>query len=375
MIRNRKRSQHAPTRRGAWVGLAVAAVALVATASVAGLAKGTTTTAQAKPAPVALGDNATSGRLDVSDAAAYWTPQRMAQAQAVQPAVSTEGSAPSAQGVVDPHSSAGWAPKALGGSQAQIEVGLNGDAQPDGECYHCAVPFTRYFYFAEYKQYPASTVAKIFFTNDGGNYVCSGSVLYTNLVDTAGHCVANTDGTHQWSTNVLVCPSYKAGVDPKIGCWAGSNLWTKTAWKTNGSYEWDFGEIVTSTCGTVNCKPIANVTGFLGYCYGCGYDQNWTALGYPAAAPFDGTKIVDCQSQFGFTDSEGNNQGGPDSASIGCDTTGGTSGGPWIIGWGSSNYLNGHNDWRHTSQTREMNTPYYDSRWCGLINSAGRPCS
>ena len=65
----------------------------------------------------------------------------------------------------------------------------------------------------------------------------------------------------------------------------------------------------SSAPGTENCKPIANVTGFLGYCYGCGYDQNWTALGYPAAAPFDGTKIVDCQSQFGFTDSEGHNFG------------------------------------------------------------------
>ena len=54
------------------------------------------------------------------------------------------------------------------------------------------------------------------------------------------------------------------------------------------------------------------------------------------------------------------------------------SGGPWIVKFsglsGAYNYDNGHNDWRYTAITTQMNSPYYDSRFCALIKAAGRPC-
>jgi hypothetical protein len=293
------------------------------------------------------------------------------------PAIKAGPAPASTQSTGTPQYGEGWAPAGLregpSGGAASPVAHASG-IQPQIECYECFVPYTRWFYFARYRTYPVSTVAKVFFSQNGGNFVCSGSVLYTDLVDTAGHCVALGGSGNVFSSNVLVCPSYNAGVNAAVGCWGATNLWTKSVWINTGSFEWDEGEIVTSTCGTVNCTSIANITGYLGFCYNCGYDQDFTDLGYPQAPPFDGNYIVVCNSQFGYQESDGNNQGGPNSVSIGCDMTGGSSGGPWIIGFASNNYLNGHTDWRYTALPQQMNSPYYDSNWCSLINAAGRPC-
>jgi hypothetical protein len=61
---------------------------------------------------------------------------------------------------------------------------------------------------------------------------------------------------------------------------------------------------------------------------------------------------------------------------IGCDLTGGSSGGPWITKFsgasGSANYLNGHNSYRYTSHPQEMFSPYFGSQaqslWYTLVN-------
>jgi hypothetical protein len=56
---------------------------------------------------------------------------------------------------------------------------------------------------------------------------------------------------------------------------------------------------------------------------------------------------------------------------IPCTMTEGCSGGPWMI---SSNgvfgYVNGHNDFRPTSDPGHMYSPYYDSGWFAVFNTA-----
>jgi V8-like Glu-specific endopeptidase len=328
---------------------------------------------------VANGNVSQAATMTPAQTYKYWTPQRMASAIEVPAPNVPEGPVPAATAASAGGSgtSPGFAPKKLieGPTGGPPVSPVPAGAQSLTEPYHGFIPYTRWYYFAKYLTFPVSTVAKVFFTNNGGNYVCSGATIYTNIVNTAGHCVANTDGTHVFDSSALVCPSYNAGVNPAQGCWAATNFWTTTVWLNTGSFEYDMGMIITSTCGTVHCNSIAASTGYLGYAYGQGYDQDQTAFGYPQASPFDGNYIVVCNSQFGYQDSDGNNQGGPNSAAIGCDTTGGTSGGPWIIRFGSNNWLNGHNDWRHTAFPQEMNSPYYDSRWCSLVNAAGRPCT
>jgi len=358
------------------LGTPVLLVALLVTIGVSGAAsKGGTSSSAASTQ--STGKLIRSQPMNAAATYRYWTPARMAAAKPVPvPAIAeSQHGVAAAGGPSGPaRAVSGYVPANLRALPASPQSPQgSGGARPDVECYHCFVPYTQYYYFARYRTYPVSTVAKMFFTNNGGNYVCSASVQYTNVVWTAGHCVANTDFTHQFSTNVLICPSYNAGVNPAVGCWAGGGMVTWTNWFSNNSFEWDMGGITMSNCGTVNCTDIGNVTGYLGLAWNWPENQNYYAFGYPQGSPFDGRFIVTTNSQFGYEDSDGNNQGGPNSVAIGSSQTGGSSGGPWVWQFGTNNYLNGHNDWRHTAVPEEMNSPYFDTRACQIANAAGRP--
>jgi hypothetical protein len=318
----------------------------------------------------------------------YWTPARMASAIPADVTVRGTERAParSPAATGSPGRAAGWAPATLRPrlvGPAVAPATTQSAGQPQSQCYHCTPPFTRFYLYWRYRTYPVSTVGKVFFTNNGGNYVCSGSVIFTNTVDTAGHCVANTDGTHMFDSSFLFCPSYNAGVNPAVGCWAATSFVTATDWLNSNSLEADYGAAILSTCGTVNCTSVANVTGFLGVAWNWPEDspssttapmgtENWFAFGYPAGSPFDGNFIVVAASEFGYEDSDGNNLGHPNSHAMGNDMTGGSSGGPWIWQFGTGNYVNGHNDWRHTAVPTEMNTPYAGTLQCNVWVAAGR---
>ena len=57
---------------------------------------------------------------------------------------------------------------------------------------------------------------------------------------------------------------------------------------------------------------------------------------------------------------------GPAPQAIGCDLTGGSSGGPWIMkfsgGAGATNYVNGDNSHRRSTNPLEMFSPHYDDQ-------------
>lgn len=362
----------------ACIGVAVYSATGVASASNAGANLKSTTAIPAAGPPAGPPAGLITHHLTQTpaEARAYWTSARMAAAVPV-----TTPTRPETPRSVSPDIPTGppgkgdsWSPPGLyeGPSGTAAQSSPDAGASPTTQCQYCFIPYTRYYYFAKYRTYPISTIGKLFFTNDGSNYVCSASVIFTNTLDTAGHCVANTDGTHQWDSSALFCPSYNAGVNSAVGCWAANYFVAWDQWKTSGSFEWDFGGINTSTCGTVWCTSIANRTGYLGVAWNQGEDKNFTAFGYPQAAPFDGNYLVVCQSEFGYETSEGNNQGGPNSIAIGCDMTGGSSGGPWILGFGGGNWVNGHNDWKWDSLPQAMNSPYVDTRDCQVWSAAGR---
>ena len=358
-------------------GLSVIVLTPTLSAQLVGRGSASATTQSASPM--------TSNIMTAAEAVAYWTPERMASARPVGPlTVSTGGAlaAPAANRATGAPGFTNGVPP--GGEEAPTlplaSPGGGGGIGTLAVGYHTPIPFTRWQYFAIYKRYPIYPVGKLFFSNDGGNWVCSGSVIAVNTVWTAGHCTSNTDGTHQWSTNVLFCPVYDNGApNPGVGCWAGLSLSTWNQWFTYNSLEWDMGSIGMSTCGTVNCMSIGNFTGWLGFAWNYPEEQHWMHFGYPQGAPFNGNKIQVCASEFGYEDSDGNNQSGPNSLATGCDQTGGSSGGPWIMSWGlpgqigggAGNWVNGHQDWYHTAFPNEINTPYFDTRACTLANAQG----
>jgi len=329
------------------------------------------------PASIPSGVTVAPSRQTAAEVQGYWTPARMAAAKPLDKIMSRGAARAQAPVKVPARGAAGSAPSYMPSSLRPVgpirnpsqPIGQAAEA-PNTQCYECFVPYTRWYYFPRYRTYPVSTVGKLFFTIGSSGFVCSASTNYVDTVMTAGHCVY-TPGTG-FNGNELFCPSYNAGVNPAVGCWAANYLVTSTVWANTGSFEWDTGGINTQPTGTVINNHIGNVTGWLGLAWNQAEDQNWFDFGYPQAAPFDGRFIVVCNSEFGYEESDGNNQGGPNSLSIGCDMTGGSSGGPFILAFGSGNYLNGHNDWRYTALPQQMNTPYYTTIECLVDQAAGR---
>lgn len=184
-----------------------------------------------------------------------------------------------------------------------------------------AYPFTRY----EPTTYnPAH--GKVFFTDSGVNYVCSGTALASgnkSVVWTAGHCV--NEGPGQNYTNWAFVPAYKDGARP-YGTWAARALLTTDAWRTSGDFSFDEGAGVVST--NAAGQSLTDVVGSRGIAFNQSPQQHYLAHGYPAAPPFTGGRMFICESDLALRDTSAN----PQTLGIGCDMTGGSSGGGWIVG-------------------------------------------
>jgi hypothetical protein len=182
-------------------------------------------------------------------------------------------------------------------------------------------PFTRY---EASTPYPAMH-GKVFFTDNGVNYVCSGTALTSgneSVVWTAGHCV--NEGPGAYFTNWAFVPAYKDGARP-YGTWAARTLLTTSAWRTGGDFSFDEGAAVVSTNAG---QTLTDVVGSRGILFNQAPVQHYLAHGYPAAAPFTGGRMFICESDLALQDTSAN----PPTLGIGCDMTGGSSGGGWVVG-------------------------------------------
>ena len=85
--------------------------------------------------------------------------------------------------------------------------------------------------------YPANVVAttgKVFFTEGGSNYVCSGTATNSSngsVVTTAAHCV--NEGPGAYVTNFAFVPAYNNNVRP-YGTWTARTLVTTSEWANDG---------------------------------------------------------------------------------------------------------------------------------------------
>ncbi len=252
-------------------------------------------------------------------------------------------------------------PRGLIASQA-----APGDAAPEAQAVPAAAPqpmsggftyptpFTRYQVESQLRKQPGTrAVGKLFFTQNGGSYVCSASTISDNEIWTAGHCVS--DGAGNWSSNMLFIPSYRNGTGP-YGSFSCFNQTTSSAWHFSGDLRYDYAG---ADCGTNSLgQNFASTTGWLGFAWNWGYGFHYDDFGYPAAAPFNGQLLQRCESSFGHVDAR---MSGLQPQAIGCDMTGGSSGGPWIWQFGTGNYVNGENSYKYTtpSEPLEMYSPYY----------------
>jgi len=174
-----------------------------------------------------------------------------------------------------------------------------------------------------YTSAPTRTNGKVFFTDDGLNYVCSGTALLSgnkSTVWTAGHCVH--DGASNFHTNWAFVPAYADGQRP-YGTWTARDLLTTSGWANGGDFSYDNGAAVVSTNAG---SALTDVVGGRNITFNYARSQQYAAHGYPAASPFNGQRLWVCNSPLRYNDTSAN----PATMGIDCDMTGGSSGGGWI---------------------------------------------
>ncbi|WP_171052884.1 trypsin-like serine peptidase [Streptomyces marianii] len=200
----------------------------------------------------------------------------------------------------------------------------------------------------------APEAGKVFFDGPKGSMVCSATVVKdpanpgkSNLVWTAGHCVhAGKEGG--WYRNIAFVPSYNNGAktstkgDSKeqvapYGVWWGDWAQTSEQWISQGASTggrgapYDFAVIHVTPEKGANGKSLEETVGSA-----LPVDFNapavpkvgsMTATGFPAAPPFDGERMFQCEDKPGRLSLKAEE---PTMYRIGCTMTGGSSGGGWV---------------------------------------------
>lgn len=291
----------------------------------------------------------TSGPInqDVAKVLAFWTPERMRTAHPVNETVALAKSTSSTV----KHGTPGFIPPTAPLGLKPLTSGTAGQ-----------VPHSYY------SSFPYSTVGKVFYLDKAGaTWVCSGSALNStnkSVVDTAGHCVVQGGSGNNWFiTKWMFCPQYYYG-QSSVGCWVARELVSTAAWVNSGSQPDDFGEAIVSP----NSKGyLVNMVGGAGGAYNLSTSQNFAALGYPQASPFDGNSMYQCGPTFPSVVLK---QDDDLVVAIPCNMTPGSSGGSWFIPYNGSLYVNGHVDFSSTFYPGQIFSPYYDSEWFSLFNLA-----
>lgn len=302
------------------------------------------------------GDTVMAPAFSTADAKAalrYWTPERMADARPM------EGPAPKREttrlSISD--ETAGVPTLVTQGGKVRRATLEAAATQPAAYAY--PFPFTRRPLETQlYKVAQYRTVGKIFFRQKGIDYVCSGaSIVAANkgTVFTAGHCLHAGDfSSTSWSTRIIFIPAYRDGAGP-YGRFAARTSVVPVGWYDNGDPTFDFGAFSVDPNAAGQKLQVA--VGGLGFAFSQSRVQHWDVFGYPAAPPFDGERIQLCEASHAADDRGAG--AGPATVGIGCDLTGGSSGGPWITRLGRGNFLNGVTSYGPSDRPDATYSPYF----------------
>ncbi|MFE1380975.1 trypsin-like serine peptidase [Streptomyces sp. NPDC058740] len=165
------------------------------------------------------------------------------------------------------------------------------------------------------------TSGRVFFTFQGRTASCSGNAVTSqnaSTVITAGHCVKYQGA---WHTNWVFVPAYADGNAP-YGQWTATKTLTTPQWEASEDINYDVGAAVVAP---LNGRTLTSVTGAQGIQFNGGYNKPMYAFGFPAASPYDGTKLVYCSGNSSKDFLLSQDHG------LGCNMTGGSSGGPWFV--------------------------------------------
>lgn len=284
---------------------------------------------------------------DQAAISAYWTDDRMAQAQPLEPQIS------------EVELLAALAPEVW--SQSGNLTVMESQA-PDGQSIqdHPAIQGASNTFKTTRVQdrddLPYSTVGKMFMTFDGADFVGTGWVVAEKAVFSAGHCVFDGD-RGGWADNILFVPQYDNGSAP-VGRWTSVNIHSLKGWTEKGDYRYDMAAFETNTL-------IRPKTGSLGWMANFPPNQGpYKSIGYPARPVpgynFNGAHMW--QSIGGYI--TGNNP-----IQMHNNMTPGCSGGPWVVSKSQNVYANGLNSFRYTNEPGTMYSPYFGQGFLNLYEA------
>ncbi len=208
-----------------------------------------------------------------------------------------------------------------------------------------------------------STSGRVFFTFQGRTASCSGNAVTSqnaSTVITAGHCVKYQGS---WHTNWVFVPAYDNGEAP-YGQWTATSTLTTPQWEASEDINYDVGAAVVAP---LNGQRLTSVVGAQGLEFNGGYNKRMYAFGFPAADPYDGSELIHCSgnSSRDFLFSQDH--------SLGCDMTGGSSGGPWFTGFDEATGTGlqvSVNSFGYTFLPNRMFGPYFGNEAKALYDRA-----
>lgn len=178
----------------------------------------------------------------------------------------------------------------------------------------------------------AAAVGKVFFTLDGEDYVCSGTLIggkRADVVLTAAHCVVGGSAPHgaaDWATNWVFVPGFRDGRMP-YGEYTARRFFVAPRWTgpSGGSEQYDvaFVRITPATLygGSGPASPPPGLpVGFAASQDAAPADRVYV-FGYPSLPPYAGLHPDYCAGPATMADG---------SMRTACGMTAGDSGGPWL---------------------------------------------
>ncbi|MGA5758516.1 trypsin-like serine peptidase [Nonomuraea bangladeshensis] len=296
--------------------------------------------ARPRPAQHAAADSAGERRQVVR----YWTEARMEAAEPLNPPNPAKGAKVSPADVQAPSIAAPTAVAPTPAAPARQSARSGGAAWTGGGAV-------------------VRTTGRIFFTTQGRNASCSGSAVTSankSVVITAGHCVKVNGAFH---TNWVFVPGYDKGARP-YGTWAATKLLTTPQWDASEDVDHDMAAAVVAP---LDGRSLVDVVGGQGVAFNQPRRRQMYAFGYPAVAPYDGSKLVYCSGRA-FDDYLLS-----DDLGLTCDQTGGASGGPWMVGFDESTglgTLNSVNSFKYGFAPNWMFGPYFGNEAQAVYQSA-----
>ena len=194
--------------------------------------------------------------------------------------------------------------------------------------------------------YPYRATGKLYFQYAGLTYVCSASLIKKGVLVTAAHCVFDYGKKASgWHSNFVWCPANTSSSGGVYGCYSGGAARVPTTYYNGNDVCTQSGVVCNDDIATLLVLPKAGVYagtkvgwysyGWNGYSYrASSFLGNVTAvqvtqLGYPLA--FDSGYQMERTDAVGWYYASGSLK----NTQIGSAQTGGSSGGPWLVNFGT----------------------------------------